>query len=357
MPAAAVDVRTLGPLAGHFDEVRVTDGRVEAHGWMLGLDSSMDAMSVFSDGRKLGEVEVQRRPDVARAHPWIQGAAASGFLVRLSEGQLPSERIDLVGYHDRRPAGRVSTLLPVEADDTFPLPPSELTERVSGVSGRAFTVHGLKMFTDLMDAAGRHAPASGSRVLDWGCGCGRVTRYLLSRRPFPEVFGCDIDGSAVDWCSAHLTPGRFTAIAPAPPTPYPDGMFDVIIGCSVFTHLGRDDQHRWLAEMRRILAPGGVVFASTHGEYAFRLARSGGRSRAARLRSLLGLRTTRPGPLEGIIDRQLDPALDAIAPAGYYRLTYQSREYTLREWSRVMEIAGYVERGLNGHQDLVVLRR
>ena len=48
----------------------------------------------------------------------------------------------------------------------------------------------------------------------------------------------------------------------------------------------------------------------------------------ARLRSLLGFRRRAPWALEGILDRQVDPTLDAIAPPGYYRLTYQSREYT-----------------------------
>jgi SAM-dependent methyltransferase len=351
-----IHLRALGPLAGHFDEVRVTAGSVEAHGWMLGRDSRLDAMSLFGDGQHLGPVDVQRRPDVARAHPWIEDAASSGFVVAVTDARLPTARLDLVGYREGRPAGRVSTCLPVAADDGSLLPPAPLTERVSGVSGRSFAIHGLQMFTDLGDQIERFAPSSARRVLDWGCGCGRVTRYLLSRRPLPEVFGCDIDEEAVEWCRAHLAPGQFPVVAPTPPTPYADGTFDVVIGCSVFTHLSRSDQRRWLEEIRRILAPGGVLMASTHGEYAFRLARSTG-GRAARVRSLFGLRKTRVPQLEGILDQQHDRTLDAVAPPGYYRLTYQSREHTIEEWSQVMEIVGYFECGLLGHQDLVVLRR
>lgn len=50
-------------------------------------------------------------------------------------------------------------------------------------------------------------------------------------------------------------------------------------------------------------------------------------------------------------------ALDGIVRRGYYRSIAQSRAYTMREWSRRLEILDYLERGLDGSQDLVVMRR
>jgi hypothetical protein len=61
--------------------------------------------------------------------------------------------------------------------------------------------------------------------------------------------------------------------------------------------------------------------------------------------------------LNGIFDGPPDRALDGIAPAGYYKKVYQSRDYTVKEWGKYFEILSYIERGLNAHQDLVVMRR
>ena len=61
--------------------------------------------------------------------------------------------------------------------------------------------------------------------------------------------------------------------------------------------------------------------------------------------------------LSGIDDAARDPALDGIAPADYYRGVFQSRAYTTELCARWFEVVDYVERGLNGHQDLIVLRR
>lgn len=54
-----------------------------------------------------------------------------------------------------------------------------------------------------------------------------------------------------------------------PSTRYADGEFDLIINHSVFTHLDEHYQDRWLEELQRIAAPGGVLVLSTRGEHAF----------------------------------------------------------------------------------------
>ena len=44
--------------------------------------------------------------------------------------------------------------------------------------------------------------------------------------------------------------------------PYADGTFDLVLATSVFTHLLADTAARYLAEAARVLAPGGVLFAT-----------------------------------------------------------------------------------------------
>jgi SAM-dependent methyltransferase len=42
-------------------------------------------------------------------------------------------------------------------------------------------------------------------------------------------------------------------------------MFDLVVAVSVFTHLSLELQEFWIAEMRRIIRPGGYLIMSTHG--------------------------------------------------------------------------------------------
>ena len=61
------------------------------------------------------------------------------------------------------------------------------------------------------------------------------------------------------------------------PLPYADGQFDLVYAFSVFTHLTERMQHEWIAEVRRVLAPGGLLLFSTKGDsHAHHLTKPGG---------------------------------------------------------------------------------
>jgi len=183
-----------------------------------------------------------------------------------------------------------------------------------------------------------------------------VARYL-ARAGVRHLYGCDIDAEAVEWCAAHL-PGDYRLTTPEPSLPFEAGELDVVIATSVFTHLPRDEQQRWLSELHRVLRPGGLLLASLAGSQAARVGRS------ARLASrrpgsvptrLAALRRTLRVLRAGIVDAQLDPHLDGIAPAGYYRMVYQTASYTKRAWAPYFRLVTRTPRGLNGHQDLLVM--
>ena len=206
-----------------------------------------------------------------------------------------------------------------------------------------FKVEGFRCFGDFLEPMCRyHNLHSACHLLDWGCGCGRVTAHFLSVHDGLKVFGCDIDTEAIAWCNEYLPTGSFTAISPWPPTPYKDAAFDLIVSYSVFTHLTREAQNAWLGEVRRVLAPGGLFLASTHGELAASLASSETLTTVLR---------------DGIFDERLDSKLDGIAPEGYYRSVYQTREYTISEWSKYFEILEYLKPGIGICHDLVLMRR
>ncbi len=332
---------------GYFDEITFVQGELLISGWMLLPDKEFDSISVYWNGELVGSADVELRPDVAGVFPWIPHAQRSGFRFRLPKAIAETARVgrlDLLACQDGRPIARLSTPFRADLDAVVPTPPQELTEKV-GASGipRLFRLEGLRLFGDIMEPIRRHGRHRSLRhLLDWGCGCGRVTAHFLLEPDIAEVFGCDLNPEAIRWCSEHLYPGKFSCIESWPPTPYEDETFDVVVGVSVFTHLARDVQKTWLVEMRRIIVPGGLFLASTHGVFAAQFAFP--KDFATILR-------------DGIHDKIHSPSLDGVVARGYYRDVYQSREYTIREWSNYLEILEYIPRGMGNHQDLVVMRR
>jgi SAM-dependent methyltransferase len=115
------------------------------------------------------------------------------------------------------------------------------------------------------DAIAAHVPlADVQSVLDFGCGCGRVTRYFHDYAG--DVAGSDVSAQAIDWCRANLRFGRFEVNGLAPPLAFADESFDLVYALSVFTHLTDDLQLAWRDELRRVLRPGGRLLLTTHGE-------------------------------------------------------------------------------------------
>jgi SAM-dependent methyltransferase len=104
------------------------------------------------------------------------------------------------------------------------------------------------------------------RILDFGCGCGRVTRYW-ARLGAGRVVGSDLNQRAIDWCSRKLTFARFDTNQLKPPLPYDSDQFDFAYAFSVFTHLPESLQEPWIVELRRVIRPNGHLLISTHGSH------------------------------------------------------------------------------------------
>ena len=104
------------------------------------------------------------------------------------------------------------------------------------------------------------------RILDFGCGAGRLLQALnLSRREGQELWGCDVNEACATWCRDNLDFATVAHTALNPPLPYPDDSFDLIVAISVFTHLSRPLQVAWARELMRVLRPNGVALITTWG--------------------------------------------------------------------------------------------
>jgi SAM-dependent methyltransferase len=150
---------------------------------------------------------------------------------------------------------------------TVPVPERELAERVgslaAGEDAEAFYLdYGRRIKGDLTALV--PGGWEGKRVLDFGCGAGRVLRHLVDEGA--ELHGCDIDRPSIEWLARHLSPPLHVFVnGEEPPLDRPDAHFDVVYAVSVFTHL-TDEWAPWLLELQRLLKPGGVLVATFLGE-------------------------------------------------------------------------------------------
>jgi len=165
--------------------------------------------------------------------------------------------------------------------DGLPLPPPELRVLVAGTPDAGwFLGFGRAMFETMASAAaGDGAPIETmDRVLEFGCGSGRVLRHWHGIRG-PAIHGTDYNPTLVAWCRAHLPFATIAQNQLEPPLQYADASFDFIYAISVFTHLRESLQHAWIAELRRVLKPGGRLLFTTHGA-SFRHQLDAGEGRA-----------------------------------------------------------------------------
>ena len=347
LPSSSAAFNALPIVRGYVDAISpLPDGTVNVSGWLLLPDRPLDQIDVYLDGIRVTSAPLTESQEIADLFKWIPHANHSvfNFIVPLTEKQSAGTSIlEIVALYGGTPAGRLSHFVRLDID-RFPSPPEDYTFRVAHTRDqRFFKVGGLKCFGEFMEAARRHGDLSAiKRVLDWGCGCGRVTAHLMSIQDGPEVLGSDIDPFAIEWCNRHLQEGAFAVLGPLPPAPYASAHFDLVVSFSVFTHLARDVQRKWLKEMHRLLSPGGLFLATINGGFAYSFAK-GARGIAF--------------PPSGIEDCVEDDTLVGIAPKGYYRGTYQAKDYTIREFGRYFQILEYVERGAMNFQDLVVVRK
>lgn len=155
--------------------------------------------------------------------------------------------------------------------DRGPVPPEELTNRVGawfqGPDGEWLFDHfGGLTRDELLALLPDDWSFDGKRVLDFGCGSGRVLRHFLAEAQSAEFWGCDVHEPSIEWIRGNLVPPLHVFVnSELPPLPQMDGSFDAIWAASVFTHL-TSSWSAWLIELHRILKPGGLFLVSYLGQ-------------------------------------------------------------------------------------------
>ncbi|MEO8274624.1 MAG: class I SAM-dependent methyltransferase [Thermoanaerobaculia bacterium] len=161
----------------------------------------------------------------------------------------------------------------------LPVPEPKLRAHVAGegVTPASYRAVGLYVVLDLMHL-GLLWP--NSRVVDLGCGCGRVAAHLAQVvNAKGRYWGFDTWTAGIDWATRHITSAfpnaTFHTVGEtkrgkdpgyvgdqAYRLPLDAGACDVVLCASLFTHLTFDAALSYLREIRRVLARGGRAYVS-----------------------------------------------------------------------------------------------
>jgi SAM-dependent methyltransferase len=118
-------------------------------------------------------------------------------------------------------------------------------------------------------AAARFGGLAGvGRMLDFGCGYGRITRYLLRSLPAERLWVSDIVADAVEFQQRRFGVCGFESAAlPEDLAPPPgSGPFDLIYVGSLFTHLPPQRFSPWFDRLAGMLSPEGLLVMSVHDQ-------------------------------------------------------------------------------------------
>jgi SAM-dependent methyltransferase len=101
-----------------------------------------------------------------------------------------------------------------------------------------------------------------ARILDYGCGYGRLTG-LLAEWGFENVEGVDVAPNLIARAREEHPGARFAVLDDSPRLEDGDGSVDAVLLFALLTCVPTDDGQRALvAELRRVLRPGGLLYVS-----------------------------------------------------------------------------------------------
>jgi SAM-dependent methyltransferase len=247
-------------------------------------------------------------------------------------------------------------------DASSPIPPIALRSIVAAAEEEVFLWSGVRDISTFMSLFYEHwkkGSSASARVFDFGCGCGRMIRFLNGAQNVIP-FASDINSDHVAWCATNLE-GITTKLNGAnPPLPFDDGAFDLAYSLSIFTHLDEPLAAAWFEDLARVLAPGGILILTTHGYPALEIIKNSDVHKAmfrktadeiARLAADLEAERHIYIPYEQDI-------LDVAKAGSSYGNTFMHPTYAEFNWNKHgLSVLRHLPGGVRGWQDIFVLRK
>jgi len=238
------------------------------------------------------------------------------------------------------------------------LPPDDLQILFNGLGGEANMRAGFDIYRCVRDNVSRWGQGlpRNARLLDFGCGWGRVARFFLRDVLADGIHGVDVSPLGIDACRSTLPYGTYSLIDPQPPLVYVSESFDVIYAYSVFSHLPERLHLDWVVELSRLLKPGGLFIATTLQRSFIDVCRGFRETekcteewQEAAARSFVDADSARA-------DYEAGRYLFSPLPRPDYGLTTVSRAYVERKWCPMLEYCDFIG-GEHLPQAFIVMRK
>lgn len=112
--------------------------------------------------------------------------------------------------------------------------------------------------------------AKGKRLLDVACGTGRTLAQIAQAHPDLKLYGLDLSPYYVQQARELLADQENVSLVSenAESMPFADELFDAVTSVYLFHELPKNARRRVIAEMYRVLAPGGVLVIEDSAQYA-----------------------------------------------------------------------------------------
>jgi SAM-dependent methyltransferase len=241
----------------------------------------------------------------------------------------------------------------------MPIPPQKVMRRYAAApeiylnAGKTQT----QAMIDIVRGAGLDLNSS-SRILDFGCGAARMTRWLRLLGDGPEYWGVDVLGPDTFWARRAL--GEWLNIVTTtrlPHLPFEDRYFDLVYAGSVFSHID-DLAEAWLLELRRIVRPGGVLYLTVMDDTTVQILSTTRRDHLEK-DVLLGNAEhikifddyAARGASTFVIRRSPIHTLKSASPQVFYQA-----EFLKKHWGRWFDVVDYKLRAY-GYQSAIVLKK
>lgn len=321
-------------------------------GWALPPRGTTGQPAILCNGLKSSSIDWSDSPTVRDAFPKWPGNDRAGFSARWDNIGSPDFLVIEVKGADGNPlAKKHSFVFPTKGKDFIVTPPADVMEGIGSLDTHGFIQTGATLafhFNRVLREATGNGFDKFDAVLDWGCGSGRVIQHLKHDYVRADAFlaGLDVDPTAILWCGKTVAGIDFGNCELSPPTKFANNSFDVVYAYSVLTHLRADDAAKWVAEVRRILKPGGYFLFTTLGNDALRWLHPNGN---AEIESSLAK--------TGIWDLAKNTNIDrVIEDQEYYRNTWVTDDYVKKQWGSALNYL-HTEKCFHFYQDIWVFQK
>lgn len=243
-------------------------------------------------------------------------------------------------------------------------PPHEIQRNIVGSSGKHALGEGFNFYSEIKQCAAKlgRPLTRDSRILDFGCGWGRMIRFFLKDIAAENLYGIDVNSEMIDICLNTVRLGNYSVGKPEPPTEFANNSFDVVYAYSVFSHLSEAIHIKWVEELSRILKPGGILIVTVWGRNFLEFCQSlRGQNHEfdwykALANSFLDTEAAFADYDNGKFLYSATGGGPAL-PASFYGEAVISPGYVKREWAKYLTFCDFVDDPAKFNQAVIVMQK